>query len=145
MSWLGAFLVGCFQAFAILPGISRSGSTILGGRLMGLKNDDSVTFSFLLAIPAILGATVLTLRDLWENHQAGLPVAHSPMELLARGGDLVCRRDRLAAVADRLEPARPAPLVRLVVHSSGDVGHRPFRDGSSGNPTHNYYGHVFSI
>ena len=82
LRWLGAFLVGCFQAFAILPGISRSGSTILGGRLMGLKNDDSVTFSFLLAIPAILGATVLTLRDLWENHQAGLPVTHSPFELL---------------------------------------------------------------
>ncbi len=82
LSWLGAFLVGCFQAVAILPGISRSGSTILGGRLMGLKNEDSVTFSFLLAIPAILGATVLTLRDLWENHQAGLPVAHSPIELL---------------------------------------------------------------
>lgn len=81
LSWLGAFLVGCFQAFAILPGISRSGSTILGGRLMGLKNDDSVTFSFLLAIPAILGATVLTLRDLWESRQAGLPIAHSPMEL----------------------------------------------------------------
>ena len=49
---------------------------------MGLKNEDSVTFSFLLAIPAILGATVLTLRDLWKNHQAGLPVAHSPTELL---------------------------------------------------------------
>jgi undecaprenyl-diphosphatase len=83
LSWLGAFLVGCFQAFAILPGISRSGSTILGGRLMGLKNDDSVTFSFLLAIPAILGATVLTLRDLWKNHEAGLPVSYSPLELLA--------------------------------------------------------------
>lgn len=63
----GAFLVGCFQAFAILPGISRSGSTILGGRLTGLKNDDSVTFSFLLAIPAILGATVLAVKDVIED------------------------------------------------------------------------------
>lgn len=81
LSWLGAFLVGCFQAVAILPGISRSGSTIVGGRMMGLRNDDSVTFSFLLAIPAILGATVLTLRDLWENQQAGLPIAYSPLEL----------------------------------------------------------------
>jgi undecaprenyl-diphosphatase len=81
LSWLGALLIGCFQAFAILPGVSRSGSTILGGRLMGLKSDDSVTFSFLLAIPAILGATVLTLRDLLKDQQAGLPMAHSPMEL----------------------------------------------------------------
>lgn len=81
LSWLGAFCVGCFQAFAILPGVSRSGSTILGGRLMGLKNDDSVTFSFLLAIPAILGATVLTLRDLWTDIQAGVAIAHTPTEL----------------------------------------------------------------
>lgn len=66
-----AFLVGCFQAFAILPGISRSGSTILGGRLMGLDRDESVTFSFLLAIPAILGATVLAIKDLLEDGPSG--------------------------------------------------------------------------
>lgn len=70
--WRG-FLVGCFQAFAVLPGISRSGSTILGGRLLGLKNEDSVTFSFLLAIPAILGASVLTCRELWETGLAKIP------------------------------------------------------------------------
>ncbi|MEO1527914.1 MAG: undecaprenyl-diphosphate phosphatase, partial [Planctomycetota bacterium] len=72
LSFLGAFLVGCFQAFAILPGISRSGSTILGGRLMGLKTDDAVTFSFLLAIPAICGATILTLKDVVEEMQQGI-------------------------------------------------------------------------
>ena len=60
LRWPAVLVVGCFQAIAILPGISRSGSTILGGRLMGLKPEDSLTFSFLLAIPAILGATVLT-------------------------------------------------------------------------------------
>ena len=79
MSLGAAFLVGCFQAFAILPGISRSGSTILGGRLLGLKNEDSVTFSFLLAIPAILGATVLELKDMLE---AG-PGPYSATELVA--------------------------------------------------------------
>lgn len=68
---LGAFLVGCFQAFAILPGISRSGSTILGGRLLKLKTDEAVTFSFLLAIPAIGGAAVLELKDVVEQYQAG--------------------------------------------------------------------------
>lgn len=66
-SWGRALVVGCFQAFAILPGVSRSGSTIVGGRLLGLKNDDAVTFSFLLAIPAILGATVLAMKDLIET------------------------------------------------------------------------------
>ena len=81
MSLLGAFTIGCFQAFAILPGISRSGSTILGGRLMGLKTDDSVTFSFLLAIPAIAGATVLELKDLVEDIQAGKTLDYSIDEL----------------------------------------------------------------
>lgn len=76
-----AFLIGCFQAFAILPGVSRSGSTILGGRLLGLKNDDSVTFSFLLAIPAILGATVLTLKDVVEQVRDGVPLEYSLPEL----------------------------------------------------------------
>lgn len=82
MSLMAAFIVGCFQAFAILPGISRSGSTILGGRLMGLRNEDSVTFSFLLAIPAILGATLLTARDLWQQHAEGTPLDFSASELL---------------------------------------------------------------
>lgn len=83
MSYVGAFIVGCFQAFAILPGISRSGSTILGGRMLGLKTDDAVTFSFLLAIPAIGGATVLTIKDLVEEMQAGHAMAYSPLELVA--------------------------------------------------------------
>ena len=83
MGLLGAFVVGCFQAVAILPGISRSGSTILGGRLMGLKNDDSVTFSFLLAIPAILGATVLAVKDLVSPEAGAAPISHSPVELAA--------------------------------------------------------------
>jgi undecaprenyl-diphosphatase len=62
-----AFLIGCFQAVALLPGISRSGATILGGRLLGLKKDDSITFSFLLAIPAIVGATLLASIELWQQ------------------------------------------------------------------------------
>ena len=81
MSYLGAFAVGCFQAVAILPGISRSGSTILGGRLMGLRNDESVTFSFLLAIPAILGATVLAVKDVMDPELDAAPMSHSAGEL----------------------------------------------------------------
>ena len=80
LSYFGAFAIGCFQAVAILPGISRSGSTILGGRLLGLKNEDSVTFSFLLAIPAICGATVLTLKDMLEPAVEDAPLAGQPLE-----------------------------------------------------------------
>ncbi len=71
LSWWKALAIGCFQAFAILPGVSRAGSTIFGARLLGLRNEDSVTFSFLLAIPAILGATVLTVKDLVDEGTSG--------------------------------------------------------------------------
>lgn len=56
-----ALLIGLCQAVALLPGISRSGSTITGGLLNGLDRPDAVRFSFLLSIPAILGASVLKL------------------------------------------------------------------------------------
>ena len=52
-------VIGTFQAFALLPGISRSGSTILAGVLMGQNRQSATTFSFLLAIPAILGASTV--------------------------------------------------------------------------------------
>jgi undecaprenyl-diphosphatase len=62
-----ALAVGAFQAVALLPGVSRAGSTIAGGLLVGLKRDAAAAFSFLIAIPAIGGATVLMLRDALET------------------------------------------------------------------------------
>jgi len=64
LSVWGSLLIGCFQAVAILPGISRSGSTIAGGMLDGLQRNDAAKFSFLIAIPAISGATLLVIKDL---------------------------------------------------------------------------------
>lgn len=81
LTWRAAAIIGCFQAFAILPGVSRSGSTILGARLLGLKNEDSVTFSFLLAIPAILGASLLAVKDIWQQINAGETLEFSITEL----------------------------------------------------------------
>lgn len=70
-----ALIIGCFQAFALLPGISRSGSTIVGARVLGLGRTDAVTFSFLLAIPAILGASVLAVGDLVREETSSQEVA----------------------------------------------------------------------
>jgi len=58
-----ALLIGAVQGLAVIRGISRSGSTITGGVLFGLRQDAAAAFSFLLSIPAIVGALVLSLRD----------------------------------------------------------------------------------
>ena len=67
MTWLDAFIIGIFQGIAVLPGISRSGTTIVGGILRKLTPEDSAIFSFLLAIPAIAGATFLEIIDFVEE------------------------------------------------------------------------------
>lgn len=67
-----ALLLGCAQAVAILPGVSRSGSTIAAGLTMGLAPDRAARFSFLLSIPAICGAAILQLKDYGED-TAGTP------------------------------------------------------------------------
>lgn len=65
--WFRPLVIGCVQMFGVLPGISRSGSTITGGRLCGLTREDAVRFSFLMSIPAILGACVLELPDFFAG------------------------------------------------------------------------------
>ncbi|MBT4292028.1 undecaprenyl-diphosphate phosphatase [bacterium] len=60
---LKAFLIGCAQAIAITPGISRSGMTIASSLLLGLPRVEAARFSFMLAIPAIAGALVLQILD----------------------------------------------------------------------------------
>lgn len=62
-SYFVALLMGFFQLLAILPGISRSGSTIVGGLLGGLTRETAARFAFLMAIPAIFGATIYMLKD----------------------------------------------------------------------------------
>jgi len=59
LSYSHALFIGLFQAFAILPGISRSGSSIVAGLGVGLKRNEAATFSFLLAIPVLSGAGLL--------------------------------------------------------------------------------------
>lgn len=80
MGWLDAILIGIAQGFAIIPGISRSGATISTGLFSGLDRELSGKFSFLLFIPAILGATLLEFKGFdtasgWGNALIGAAVA----------------------------------------------------------------------
>lgn len=67
-----ALVVGLFQAAAILPGISRSGATIVAGLAVGLRRDTAATFSFLLAMPAIVGASLLEAHQLATGSASGV-------------------------------------------------------------------------
>lgn len=62
-----AWLAGCVQAFAILPGASRAGLAITGGRLVGLDREAAARFAFLLAIPVLTAATALGVVELWRG------------------------------------------------------------------------------
>jgi len=70
MNWLDALLIGIMQAIAIAPGISRSGATISGALSRKLDRDFAARFSFLLSIPAILGAVVLQTVKLFKGGAA---------------------------------------------------------------------------
>ena len=61
-----AFQIGCCQVLSIIPGVSRSGATILGGEMLGVDRRAATLFTFYLAVPTMLGATILEL-----HHKAG--------------------------------------------------------------------------
>lgn len=87
-----AFLVGCAQALAIVPGVSRAGATIIGGLALGLSRAKIVEFSFLLAIPTMLAATGYDLfksaatfsATNWETLAAGFLVAFAAAYVTVR-------------------------------------------------------------
>jgi undecaprenyl-diphosphatase len=78
MTWQDAVKVGLVQCFAMIPGTSRSGATIIGGMLLGLSRKASTDFSFFLAIPTLIGAGVYSLY----KERALLSVADLPMFLV---------------------------------------------------------------
>ena len=78
-TWLDALLVGVGQAVATLPGVSRSGMTITAGCFAGYERRFAVRFSFLLSIPAVLGANILSIGDAVK---AGINGAEVPMYLV---------------------------------------------------------------
>ena len=75
MTWLDALKVGIAQCFALIPGTSRSGATIIGGMLFGLSRKAATEFSFFLAVPTLIAAG---LYDLWK-HRDMLSAADAPV------------------------------------------------------------------
>lgn len=69
-SWKKAFIIGLLQVIAIFPGVSRSGITMTGGRILGLSKSESSSFSFLLSLPLILAGALLKYRDLAESGES---------------------------------------------------------------------------
>ncbi len=70
ITWLNSLIVGLSQALAVVPGVSRSGATMIAGLAQGFKREDAAKFSFLMSIPIILGAGVFKLPEIIhiENH-----------------------------------------------------------------------------
>lgn len=81
-----ALWIGAAQALALLPGVSRSGATIAGGLLRGLRREEAARFSFLLSIPVILGGTVLALMDLVTTPGSGAQAGPMAVGFLASAG-----------------------------------------------------------
>lgn len=87
---MDAIVMGCMQAVAIAPGLSRSGSTICGGMFTGLTRKRAADFSFLMSIPAILGSAVLDLKDMYDEASAvGISFGTQFIERIAEMGGAI--------------------------------------------------------
>ena len=75
MGWGEALIIGLWQSAALIPGISRSGTTMVGALLLGLQHREAAHFSFLIATPVILGAAVLEVPKLVHSHAGLGPLA----------------------------------------------------------------------
>jgi len=82
ISYKQAFITGCFQVLAMVPGVSRSAATIVGGMQQGFTRRAAAEFSFFLAMPTMLGATVKTLYDYYKE---GNEITSSQMNMLLIG------------------------------------------------------------
>ena len=82
ISFRQAFTIGIFQCLAIIPGVSRSAATIIGGLSQGLTRTHAAEFSFFLAVPTMFGATLKTFYDYWKD---GGEITAQHMQVFAIG------------------------------------------------------------
>ncbi len=93
MTVLDALIIGLCQCVATVPGLSRSGTTITAGIATGLRRDFAVKFSFLMSLPAVLGANILSLADAFSS---GIEWAYMPAYLV---GTAVAMVSGIAAIS----------------------------------------------
>ncbi len=92
LSYLDAFKIGCFQMLALIPGTSRSGSTILGSMLLGVSRYVAAEFSFFLAVPAMAGASLIKLVKFgWNFTGSELTILVLGMAIAFVGSIIVIR------------------------------------------------------
>ena len=85
ISYLTALKIGLFQCLAMIPGVSRSGASIIGGMSQKLSRKTAAEFSFFLAVPTMLGATV---KKCYDYHKDGFVLSHDQINLLIIGNVL---------------------------------------------------------
>ncbi|MEN9390323.1 MAG: hypothetical protein RLZZ283_423 [Candidatus Parcubacteria bacterium] len=110
VSYLRLFVIGCFQALALVPGMSRSGMSIVGGMFVGLSRADAARYSFLLAVPILMGSGLKKLLDLETSgalSSLGFPLAV---------GSLVAFISGLLAIHVLLSMVRAYPLTVFAVY-----------------------------
>ncbi|MEN2490054.1 undecaprenyl-diphosphate phosphatase [Flavobacterium sp. B11] len=82
ISYLQAFKIGLFQCIAMIPGVSRSGASIVGGMSQKLSRTTAAEFSFFLAVPTMLGATA---KKCYDYYKAGFELSHDQVNMLVIG------------------------------------------------------------
>jgi undecaprenyl-diphosphatase len=82
ITYLQAFKIGMFQCLAMIPGVSRSGASIVGGMSQKLSRTTAAEFSFFLAVPTMLGATA---KKCYDYYKAGFELSHDQINLLVIG------------------------------------------------------------
>jgi undecaprenyl-diphosphatase len=111
MGWKDGILVGLWQALALIPGSSRSGTTITGGLSLGLRREDAARYSFLLSVPATLLAGIFELREVLQA-----PAGSRPSGLMMAIGTLVAFASGMAAIAWLLRFLRTRTMTVFIAY-----------------------------
>jgi undecaprenyl-diphosphatase len=116
MTWIDALVIGILQALAIVPGISRSGSTLAGALSRRLDRNFAARFSFLLSIPAIFGALILQIKDLAETSGGEAASGIGPAEIAV--GTLTAAVVGFFSIRFMLKIVRERPLYAFSVYTA---------------------------